>query len=80
MKEHKAVAPDAVKTPAHYCADNIELVDVWRGAMTTEQLRGLYRGNVLKYLFRYDKKNGVEDLRKAQVYLELLIETFSNDN
>ncbi len=30
-------------------------------------------GNVLKYLLRYKKKNGMEDLRKAQWYLERLI-------
>ena len=80
MEERKPTTPDVVKAPAHYCTDNIELVDVWRGAMTTEQLCGLYRGNVLKYLFRYDKKNGIEDLRKAQVYLEWLIEVVSSDN
>lgn len=30
-------------------------------------------GNVLKYLLRYKKKNGLEDLKKAQWYLERLI-------
>lgn len=31
-------------------------------------------GNVIKYVCRYDAKNGVEDLKKAKVYLEKLIE------
>jgi len=31
-------------------------------------------GNVVKYLCRYKKKNGVEDLKKAMWYLESLIE------
>lgn len=32
-----------------------------------------YAGNALKYLLRYREKNGVEDLKKAQHYLEKLI-------
>lgn len=32
-----------------------------------------WAGNVLKYLLRYPYKNGVEDLKKAQHYLEYLI-------
>jgi hypothetical protein len=35
---------------------------------------GFCDGNVLKYLLRYKKKNGIEDLRKAQWYLDRLIE------
>ena len=31
-------------------------------------------GNVIKYVTRYDKKNGKEDLLKAIKYIELLIE------
>lgn len=31
-------------------------------------------GNVIKYVVRYDKKNGVEDLHKAKHYLDMLIE------
>ena len=32
------------------------------------------QGNVVKYVTRYKDKNGVEDLKKAVKYLELLIE------
>lgn len=35
---------------------------------------GFHEGNVLKYITRWKDKNGVEDLRKAVHYLELLIE------
>lgn len=37
-----------------------------------------WEGNVLKYLLRYRKKNGVEDLKKALHYLNYLIERESN--
>lgn len=38
---------------------------------------GFAAGNVIKYVSRYDKKNGVEDLKKARVYLDWLIEAVS---
>ncbi len=31
-------------------------------------------GNIVKYLCRWQEKNGIEDLKKAKKYLELLIE------
>ena len=35
---------------------------------------GFCEGNVVKYVTRHKRKNGVEDIRKAIHYLELLIE------
>lgn len=35
---------------------------------------GFFEGNVIKYVTRWRAKNGVEDLRKARHYLDLLIE------
>lgn len=35
---------------------------------------GYFEGNVIKYVSRWRKKNGIEDLKKAKHYLELLIE------
>lgn len=37
-------------------------------------------GNIIKYVARYKKKNGLEDLLKAQEYLKKLIETVKNEN
>lgn len=31
-------------------------------------------GNILKYILRYKQKNGIEDLKKARHYLDMLIE------
>lgn len=39
---------------------------------------GYLEGNVIKYVSRYRDKNGVEDLRKAQHYLDKLIEVIDN--
>lgn len=35
---------------------------------------GFCEGNVIKYLCRYKRKNGLEDLKKARQYLDFLIE------
>lgn len=43
------------------------------GLMTPDEVVGFYKGNVIKYLTRFKEKNGLEDLRKAQVYLTRLI-------
>lgn len=45
-----------------------------------EQLEGFFRINVDKYVARYDKKNGLEDLKKAKHYLDMLIELKESDN
>ena len=50
--------------------------DALRNFMTPEQLKGFYLGNALKYQLRFQKKNGLEDLKKARKNLEWLIEEF----
>lgn len=35
---------------------------------------GYFEGNVIKYVSRWRKKNGIADLEKARHYIELLIE------
>jgi hypothetical protein len=42
--------------------------------MTPGAYRGYLKGNVMKYLWRHERKGGAEDLRKAQVYLGWLID------
>lgn len=41
---------------------------------------GFYLCNVLKYLIRYNDKNGIYDLLKAKDYLEMLICFLSNSD
>jgi hypothetical protein len=41
---------------------------------------GYLEGNIVKYVSRHRSKNGLEDLKKAQHYLEKLIETFENED
>lgn len=64
---------DSVDNPAHYNKGGVECIDAIRGSMSAEAFRGFLKGNVMKYVFRYEAKNGLEDLRKARWYLERLI-------
>ena len=48
--------------------------------MTPEQLKGFYLRNALKYQLRFQKKNGLEDLKKARKNLDWLIEEMEHEN
>lgn len=63
-----------VKNQPHYKNNSIEPIEYMRKNFTTKEYRGFLQGNVHKYMARYKDKNGLEDLKKAKVYLEWLIE------
>ena len=67
IKEHHVFDP--VERPAHYNQDGIECIDY-----ITSKNMSFLEGNVVKYVTRYKMKNGLEDLKKAQWYLNRLIE------
>lgn len=64
---------DNVNHPKHYKSGGLEVIDILRAKLTSEQFKGYLLGNVLKYLFRFEFKGGKEDLEKAQFYLNRLI-------
>ena len=66
---------DNVNRPSHYTFGAIEVIDYIRDKMSPEMFQGFCMGNVLKYVSRHKHKNGVEDLKKAGVYLNWLIES-----
>jgi hypothetical protein len=63
---------DNVIEPSHYKGE-IECIAAIKASMSQQQFKGYLKGNVIKYLWRYDRKNGLEDLQKADVYLQWLI-------
>ena len=65
---------DNVNHPSHYADKSIEVIDYIRDTLTQEEFVGYCLGNVIKYVSRWRKKGGIEDLRKAQAYLGLAIE------
>lgn len=61
---------DPVGRPRHYqSASGLEVIDVVESFGL-----GFLLGNVVKYVCRAQRKNGVEDLRKARWYLDRAIE------
>lgn len=70
---HSTEVKDVVNHPTHYVAGGIETIDVIKAKMTREQYLGFLHGNVIKYMTRANTKNGLEDLKKARWYLDLLI-------
>ena len=72
MRKEKA---DMVNNPPHYNKSGIETIDAIK-AMTDTGYEYYLQGNIMKYLWRYRYKNGVEDLKKAQWYLNKLIEVY----
>lgn len=66
---------DMVNHPEHYCKGGIECIDAIEASMDAEAFMGFLKGNVIKYLWRYEHKGGLEDLRKAEFYLKRYIQT-----
>lgn len=65
---------DNVNHPSHYTTGGIECIDAMKASMTSEAFLGYLKGNIQKYLWRYEKKLApAEDLNKARWYLERLI-------
>lgn len=78
-EEHKN--EDNITSPNHYVTDKgFEVFDVQEAFI--HELKGMaasYWCNVVKYILRFQKKNGVEDLKKARYYLDKLIEEESDN-
>ena len=69
----KRVNKDMVNHPEHYTNSSVETIDMIE-SITAEGFHYYLEGNILKYLARYRHKNGIQDLQKAQWYLNKLIE------
>ena len=68
-----------VHSPSHYMHGKKETIDVIRDCMESDEYHGYLKGNVLKYVSRYKLKGEpLEDLEKANWYLNRLIKEVSN--
>lgn len=66
---------DMVNHPPHYNQHGVECIEAIQ-AMTDDGFEAYLQGNIMKYLWRYKYKNGLQDLRKAEWYLAKLIEVY----
>jgi len=66
---------DLVNKPFHYNVGGVECIDAIMAA-TNQNKEGYLQGNVMKYIWRYNYKGGLQDLQKAEWYLKKLIEVY----
>ena len=72
---------DNVNHPSHYTKGKVECLDALESATIGKSgIEAVCVANIIKYLWRYEEKNGVEDVRKAQFYLNRLLATLENNN
>ena len=73
-EETPVLQEDVVNHPSHYTDGPIETIEAIEAALTNEEFRGYCKGNCLKYIWREKHKGGTESLKKAQWYLDRLIQ------
>lgn len=71
--EIKYMKQDNVNHPNHYKTGGIETIDYIRAKLGDEGTVAYCMGNVMKYTSRWQDKNGLEDLKKADWYLDYAI-------
>lgn len=61
----------------HYETTETDPLNAFRdGLLSYEEFKGFCKGNIIKYIYRYEEKGGVEDLKKARDYINELISSF----
>lgn len=71
----KYLPEDKVNQPSHYAKGGVECIDAIESSMSKDAFLGYLKGNIQKYIWRYECKGGLESLLKAQWYLNRLIGT-----
>lgn len=70
---------DMINHPSHYNQFSREVIDTMQGMSTPEEFKGYLKLNAVKYISRYQGKNGVEDLDKAIWYVTKLKEVLESE-
>jgi len=70
---------DPISSPAHYKFGQYEVIHVLRAWLDVNKVspyEGALWFSLMQYAFRYNKKKGLQDLKKAEFYLNKLIEAW----
>ena len=71
---------DSINHPAHYKTDQCECIDVMMETQGVDAVKAFCKCNAFKYLYRAEKKNGLEDIKKAIWYLNKFVELEEKDD
>lgn len=70
----EVIVSDPVNHPDHYRGRSVEAIQVIEEfTQGLDGIEAVCTGNCLKYLMRWHRKNGIEDLKKCRWYLNYLI-------
>lgn len=72
------IKKDNVNHPSHY-EGKYECIDVMDSSMGAELVFSFCAGNAFKYIWRYEGKNGFEDIKKTQWYINKAIEVYTKE-
>lgn len=75
------VKEDVVNHPKHYKkgSQGLECIESMEKAFSEDGYRGFLKLNAYKYVYRHESKNGLEDLNKAEFYLNKLFDAQVDD-
>lgn len=80
-QENARMSKDNVNHPDHYKQGVVECIDAITAATANKTgIEAVCVANVIKYLWRYELKNGEEDVKKAQWYLNRLVAELENQH
>lgn len=74
------VSNDVVNHPSHYTQGSIECIDAMKSAFGAAQLAAYCKIAAFKYIWRCERKNGTEDVKKAIWYLNKFLELEGEPN
>lgn len=58
--------------PSYYQNNQIDLIEMWSQIFSHEEFYAIMKSHAMKYLVRFNNKNGAEDLNKADEYINRL--------
>lgn len=65
---------DIINHPCHYQTGKYDCIEVMEEALGKEAVKDFCLCNAFKYIYRHKRKNGLEDIKKAQYYINKYVE------
>lgn len=72
--EREVEEQDIINHPSHYQTGKYDCIEVMEEALGKEAVKDFCLCNAFKYIYRHKRKNGLEDIKKAQYYINKYVE------